>query len=248
MKVQATGDILVAGMVDGGVLEAGGNITVTGGVVGRAKLRAAGSVTARFAEAVQIHAGTSIVIHDMALECELQSLNQIIVGDASPQRGRLIGGVATAMMLLKVPLLGSATSGVTRVVMGTNPELEARLKALQERIEKEDAAHSSLHKLVVHLTTTGDPKGLLERAKASREHAASVYARSLAERDDLDRQIALGRGATVQVGVAVSGTVDLAFGRLVAALRRDYRAGVFRIDSEGQIVFTDSSGYAVPVQ
>lgn len=248
MKVQATGDILVAGMVDGGVLEAGGNITVTGGVVGRAKLRAAGSVTARFAEAVQIHAGTSIVIHDMALECEPQSLNQIIVGDASPQRGRLIGGVATAMMLLKVPLLGSATSGVTRVVMGTNPELEAKHKALQERIEKEDAAHSSLHKLVVHLTTTGDPKGLLERAKASREHAASVYARSLAERDDLDRQIALGRGATVQVGVAVSGTVDMAFGRLVAALRRDYRAGVFRIDSEGQIVFTDSSGYAVPVQ
>lgn len=185
MKVQASGDILVGGMVDGGVLEAGGNITVAGGVVGRARLRAAGSVTARFAEAVQIHAGTLIVIHDMALECELQSLNQIIVGDASPQRGRLIGGVASAMMLVKVPLLGSPTGGATKVVVGTNPELEARRHALQERIEKEDAAHASLHKLVVHLTTLGDPKGLLERAKASREHAASVYARSLVERDEL---------------------------------------------------------------
>ncbi|MBK9573413.1 MAG: DUF342 domain-containing protein [Rhodoferax sp.] len=247
MKVQATGDILVGGVVDGGVLEAGGNITVTGGVVGRARLRAVGSVTARFAEAVQIHAGTSIVIRDMALDCELQSLNQIIVGDASPQRGRLIGGVTTAMMLLKVPLLGSATSGVTRVVMGANPALQTRRRALQERIEKEDAAHTSLHKLVVHLTSVGDPKGVLARAKASREQAATAHAGSLAERDELDRQIALGRSATVQVGVAVSGTVDIAFGRLVAALRRDYRAGVFRVDAEGEIVFTDSSGYAVPV-
>ena len=248
MMVQATGDIQVGGMVDGGVLEAGGNITVTGGVVGRARLCAAGSVTARFAEAVRIHAGTTILIRDMALDCELQSLNQIIVGDASPQRGRLIGGVATAMMLLKVPLLGSATSGVTRVVMGANPVLQSKRKALQERIEKEDAAHASLKKLVAQLTAAGDPKGVMERAKASREQTAAVHGRSLAELDELDQQIALGRSASVQVGVAVSGTVDIAFGRLVAALRRDYRAGVFRVDSDGQVVFTDSSGYAVPVQ
>lgn len=247
MKVQASGDIVVGGMVDGGELEAGGNIAVTGGVVAHAKLRAAGSVTARFAEAVQIYAGTLIVIHDMALECELQSLNQVVVGDASPQRGRLIGGVTTAMMSIKVPVLGSATSGVTRLVLGSNPELDAKHRALQERIDKEDAAHTSLHKLVVHLTTVGDPKGLLERAKTSREHAASVYAQSLLERDELERQIALGRTATVEVGVSVAGAVDMSFGRLAAPLRRDYRAGVFRVDAEGQIVYIDSSGYAVPV-
>lgn len=248
MVIQASGDIVVGGLVDGGVLESGGNISVAGGVVAHARLRAAGSVTARFAEAVQIHAGTLIVIHDMALECELQSLNQIIVGDASPQRGRLIGGVATAMMQITTPLLGSPTSGLTKVVLGTNPELDARRRTLQERIEKEDAAHGSLHKLVTHLTAVGDPKGLLERAKVSRQHAASVYAQSLVERDELDRQIALGRTATLQVGVGVAGAVDLSFGRLAAPLRRDYRAGVFRVDSEGQIVFTDSSGYAVSVQ
>ena len=196
---------------------------------------------------MQIFAGTLIVIHDMALECELQSLNQVVVGDASPQRGRLIGGVTTAMMSVKVPVLGSATSGVTRLVLGSNPELDAKHRALQERIDKEDAAHTSLHKLVVHLTTVGDPKGLLERAKSSREHAASVYAQSLLERDELERQIALGRTATVEVGVSVAGAVDMSFGRLAAPLRRDYRAGVFRVDAEGQIVYTDSSGYAVPV-
>ena len=247
MQVQTSGDIVVGGMVEGGELEAGGNITVTGGVVAHAKLRAKGSVTVRFAEAVQIYAGTLIVIHDMALECELQSLNQVIVGDASPQRGRLIGGVTTAMMSIKVPVLGSPTSGVTRLVLGCNPELDAKRRALQERIDKEDAAHTSLHKLVLHLTTVGDPKGLLERAKTSREHAASVYAQSLLERDELDRQIALGRTATVEVGVGVAGAVDMTFGRLAAPLRSDFRAGVFRVDAEGQIVYTDSSGYAVPV-
>ena len=70
------------------------------------------------------------------------------------------------MMLLKVPLLGSATSGVTRVVMGANPVLQSKRKALQERIEKEDAAHASLKKLVAQLTAAGDPKGVMRRRTA----------------------------------------------------------------------------------
>ncbi|MDO8249108.1 MAG: FapA family protein, partial [Rhodoferax sp.] len=137
MKVQASGDIVVSGMVDGGLLEAGGNIQVKGGVIAHARLRAGGSVSARFAQGTHIYAGTVIAIDDMALECELQSLNQIIIGAASPKRGQLIGGSTTAMMLVKVPILGSDKAGVTQLVLGHNPELDAKYQALQERIAKE---------------------------------------------------------------------------------------------------------------
>ncbi len=247
MKVQASGDIVVGGMVDGGLLEAGGNIKVTGGVIAHAKLRAGGSVSARFAQGAHIYAGTVIALDDMALECELQSLNQIIIGAAAPKRGRLIGGSATAMMLIKTPLLGSAKAGVTQLVLGANPELEAKYQALQERIAKEKLNEENLEKLVKQLTAAGDPKGLLERVKASRAHAVQVWGQSLIEQGELEKQIARGSAAKVEVGIGAVGAADILFGKLKARLRQEFGAGSFNVDAGGQVVFIGASGLAVPI-
>jgi hypothetical protein len=103
-----------------------------------------------------------------------------------------------------------------------------------------------LHKLISHLTAVGDPKGLLSRAQASFKNAQSAHAKSLLAFKDLEQQMALSRHAVVAVGVAVAGAVDMAFGRVQAHLRSEYRAGSFRLDGEGAVVFADSSGYAVP--
>jgi uncharacterized protein (DUF342 family) len=246
MKVQASGDIVVGGMVDGGLLESGGNIKVTGGVIAHARLRAGGSVSARFAQGAHIYAGTVIALDDMALECELQSLNQIIVGATSPKRGRLIGGSAAAMMLIKVPLLGSAKAGVTQLVLGANPELEAKYQALQERIAKEKSIEENLEKLLKQLTAAGDPKGLLARVKASRAHAVQVWGQSLIEQGELEKQIALGRAAKVEVSVGVDGAVDLCFDKLKARLRQEFGVGSFSVDTDAQVVFIDAAGDAVP--
>lgn len=247
MVVQASGDILVGGMVDGGELQAGGDIKVVGGVIAHAKLRAKGTISARFAEASQLYAGVAIVIADTALECELQSLNQIVVGAKAPQRGRLVGGRATAMMLIRVPILGAATASVTHLVLGANPELEARYRELLQQMEKEREAQGSLLKLIAHLTAAGDPKGLLNRAQASLRNAASINAQTQSALQAVEAQLALSRNAAVEVSGAVSGAVDLGFGKVQAHLRSDYRAGTFRLNGEGVIVYTDGRGYAVPV-
>lgn len=103
----------------------------------------------------------------MALECELLSLNQIIIGAKQPARARLVGGRATATMQLRVPLLGSSKAGMTHVVVGVNHVLDEQMKELALRLEKEKGVEDNLQKLVKHLTTAGDPKGMLERVKAS---------------------------------------------------------------------------------
>jgi uncharacterized protein (DUF342 family) len=187
-----------------------------------------------------------IALDDMALECELQSLNQIIVGATSPKRGRLIGGSAAAMMLIKVPLLGSAKAGVTQLVLGANPELEAKYQALQERIAKEKSIEENLEKLLKQLTAAGDPKGLLARVKASRAHAVQVWGQSLIEQGELEKQIALGRAAKVEVSVGVDGAVDLCFDKLKARLRQEFGVGSFSVDTDAQVVFIDAAGDAVP--
>jgi uncharacterized protein (DUF342 family) len=242
MKVQAAGDIVVAGMVDGGTLEAGGNISVGGGVIAHAHVRANGSVSARFAQDVSIHAGVAIVLQDMALECQLQSLNHIVIGAEAPERGRLIGGSATAMMLLRVPILGSAKGGLTKVFLGTNGELTAKLQALQERIAKEKEAEEHLEKLVKQLAATGDPKAMMERVKASQQHALQVWGASLAEARDLEAQISHALTARLEVTKEVGGSVDMQIGPHSARLRQEYGPGTFALGTEAHVVFTDAAG------
>ena len=242
MKVQASGDIVVNGAVDGAQLEAGGDIHVAGGIIAKSQVRAQGAVSARFAEASSIHAGTVISIDDMALGCELESLNQIVIGDKQPQRSCLMGGSATAMMLLRVPLLGSNKAGTTVVKLGANAKLQAQLQALDERLLKEKATEENLQKLGKHLAVTGDPKGMLERVKATWRQAVQAWSKSLNERRELEEQMAVMLKARVEVLQGVDGAVDLSIGSKLARLRKEFSDGVFLIDPAEGLLFTDAAG------
>lgn len=248
MKVHVTGDIQITGTVEGGELEAGGDIAVGAGIIAHAKVKAAGAVSARFVENSRVEAGTVIAVDDMVLQSELQALNQILIGQKSPQRGRLVGGEARCMMLLRTPQLGAESSGVTSVQVGVNPVLEARHQALEQLIEKQGAEQDNLKKVIRHLTQQGDPKGMLPRAKASWQHTLQLWARALKEKEELEQQLALVRDARVEVGQqGVAGVVELAFGRQSRRLQRSYDAGAFSLDEAGHIVHTGAGGIATPV-
>lgn len=246
MKVQATGDILVGGTVEGASLQAGGNIAVKGGAISGATLQAGGTVSARFAQGSILSAGTLIALDDAALECNLQSSNQILIGLKNPQRGHLVGGGTTTRLLLKVPVLGSDKAGTTLVTVGADPELESRYLALMQRIAAEKANEDNLQKLCQHLAAIKDPKGMLDRAKTSWRQAAQVWGKSLGERMELDKLREAMLSARLQVGVQTSGAVQITFGSTRLALRKDYKAGSFSIDRDAKIVFTGPDGKAYP--
>jgi adhesin HecA-like repeat protein len=247
MRVQASGDIVVGGTVDGGLLEAGGDIRIAGGIIANSKVHAQGAVSARFAEGSTIRAGTIISVDDMALSCDLESLNQILVGDKVPKRGRLVGGSATAMMLIRVPLLGSNKSGTTRIRLAVNTRLDAQMKELAVRLAQEKTTEENLQKLVKHLEATGDPKGMLERVKASWRQAVQVWSRSLAEQRALEEQMALAAKARLELGLGVGGAVDLSFGSQHARLRTEFDQGVFSMDPVAGMVFTNPAGKVVVI-
>lgn len=247
LLVKTTGDIIVRGMVDGGKLEAGGNITIAGGIIARAEVKAAGSVTARFAQGVKISAGTVIDLQDMALDCQLDSLNQILIGTQKPGRGRLVGGSATTMMLLRVPILGSPTSPITKVVLGSNPELEAKYAALQECLAKQKQAEDSLDQLEKQITAAGDPKGMLPRIKQSRQHALQEWGKLLAERKEIEAQIATEEQARLEITTSVDGAVDMLFDKQLVRLRSEFGVGVFTKLPSGHVMFTDSKDASVRV-
>lgn len=244
MKVHVTGDIVVGGVVDGAELVASGDVRVSGGIIAKAHVTAGGSVTARFVESAKISAGTTIAIDDTALQSELQANNQIVVGLKSLQRGRLAGGSARAMMLIRTPILGAATSGVTNLLLGVNPVLEAQYQELLRTIEKRREEEQNLEKLVKHLEKKGDKTGMLERAKGSWQQSLQAWAKLLPERDVLERQLALIAEAKIEIGVSVGGAVDLTFGKKILRLRKTYDAGMLSMVDE-RIMFTDSAGNTI---
>ncbi len=247
MKVQATGDVSVGGTVEGAQITCGGNLLVAGGIIAQAQVQSQSGVTARFVQASQVQAGNALVLHDMALDAVLQAGTDIVVGEKVPQRGKLVGGSATAMLRVKVPTLGSSKAGPTRVCVGANPELEARYQALQERIAQEKANEDNLQKLVHHLSNAGDPKGMLERVRASWRQATQTWAKSLVERAELDQQLAVTRNARVEVTLCTSGPVELGFGKRKTALRKEFGPGTFSLDPDGKLQFTEPSGQAYPI-
>lgn len=245
MKIHASGDIIIGGVVDGAELQAGGDIRIGGGVIAKAHVRAGGSVSVRFVENALITAGTTIAIEDTALQSELQANNQILVGLKSPQRGRLAGGSARAMLLIRTPILGSATGGVTKLLLGVNPVLEAEYQALAQKIDRQREEEQNLEKLVKHLARQPDKAALHERAKASWEQAVKAWGRLLPQRDALEQQLALIAGARVEVGAEVAGAVDVTLGKKILHLRKAYDAGTFAVEGE-RFVYTDLQGRSTP--
>lgn len=244
MHVKVSGDIVVGGTVDGGILEAGGNVQVTGGIIAHARVRAGGGVSARFVEYAQIEAGTSISVDDMVLQSDLRALNQIVIGVKSPQRGRLVGGSACAMLLVQVPnVAGGIASNTTRIQVGINPELDERHRQLAQLAEKQSADEDKLKKLVQHLAKMGD-RDKFERAKATWRQAAQAWAATLKEKKALEDQLAMAEGARIVVTQGASGAVDLLFGKKSFALQSGYDAGTFSL-FEDRLLFTPAARAAV---
>jgi len=247
MQVHASGDVIVGGAVDGGIIQAQGNIVVKGGVIARASLHAECAVDVRFAEVSRLRAGTELVIRQSALECELQALDRISVGREVPQRGRLVGGSASAMMGIAAPFIGSADAGITRLVLGVNPVLQEQLRQAVEAQDREQQREQSLRKVIEHLRQHGDPKGMLGRAEASLQETLAQLTGLLSQRDALEQQLALGRGAALEIGMALQGAVDLALCGQRVALRHDLRAGSLQLNAEGVLVHVDARGFADPL-
>jgi len=79
---------------------------------------------------------------------------------------------------------------------------------------------------------------MLDRVKASRQHAVQVWGASLAEKQELEHELAVALSAQVQVSVGVAGAVDLSFGHRLVPLRREFDSGRFSMDAQGQVLYT----------
>ena len=110
MLVKATKDVIINGFVESGLVEAGGNIVVQQGVIGReidedsdldknhftSQLIAKNDISARYAQSAYMEAGRDIAVVSQLLHCHVIADHGVYVGDKGQKKSKLVGGIIKA--------------------------------------------------------------------------------------------------------------------------------------------------------
>ncbi len=140
-SVQAS-NLLIKGMVEGGVVRAGKDLSVAGGARGGAGghclLTAGGKMRLSFAEKVEVRSSGNMLIEKYCLN------SGVYVGGNLVVHGRLQGGSVNAYKIVYVAeQLGNVAATPTRIFLGYDP-------ALIKKLEKVDKEVGDLSEKIAH--------------------------------------------------------------------------------------------------
>jgi hypothetical protein len=144
-SIKTDGDVFVKGVVEGAVIEAGGNIIIARGMHGQGKgrLRAGGNVIAKFISAAVVEA-------DGFVEAE-QIINSTITAatvNAEAGKGLINGGKVIAKGEVNVKNAGSPMGTATIIEVGTDSDAKRRLTELQKSVGEKSQAITKMKKVI----------------------------------------------------------------------------------------------------
>lgn len=247
MTIEASGDIQVGGTVEAASLIAGGNVRIGGGAIGRhegqmgaanaiSQVRCGGTFHARFVQNAHIEAGDSIYVDEAVMQSELLATNQIIVGKDENQKGCLIGGKASATLLVKAQTVGAPSHLKTLVEVGVNPHLHAELLTISKELEPKAAGRENVEKLLAFLrgnAQRGTPE-VIEKAEKTHANLLEEIRQLTAKQEELLRHISLAANAQIIASRIIHAGTRLQIGNRSCEIEDD-REGVAFSLREGEI-------------
>lgn len=256
MKIIASGDIIVAGMMEGADLQAGGNILISKGVIGRgelrteegepghgaAKLKSGGSIEARFIENAIVSADENITVGELVSHSELSALNQIVVGKKGAKKGHILGGKASAMVAIDAQVLGSQANVKTSVEVGNDPAQHEKMLQATKAYESKKEECEKLSTLIKRLKGQADEKSkaTMLRALSTLKKLNEELTEIKAETSQLEAQNELTASAKVKVGKQAFPGVSVSICDKTLSLQNRKEAGVFVLENHKKVVFIPS--------
>lgn len=168
MKVVATGDISVAGLIESAEVKAGGNIHVGKGIIGHqsddedhhysCQLQADGKIDGVFAQYTQLEANGDIHFTSQLNHCDVTCYGRVSVMDEPQRRGLILGGHIRARQGVHCVNIGAEAGTRTEVeLIGELAAKQLELKVLQQDIDK---SHDKLSEIIaVKLKLKAMPEG-----------------------------------------------------------------------------------------
>jgi len=181
VKIEATGDVTVKGVVGKATIIAGGNIVILQGLLGGSKavqdpteepygahLTSKGSVSAHFVTRSKIRAAKKIVVAEYASHSDLYADEQILVGQETG-KGNLFGGYARAFKLVAAKVIGSTGGTPTQIQVGAEGDNIVKLRKIGQakRLNDENTydVNEALHKIRLLAQSAGMTPQMKEKAE-----------------------------------------------------------------------------------
>lgn len=242
-QVKAKGNIVVKGVVEGAVLDAGDNIIIARGMngMGRGVIRAGGNIVSKFLENAAAEAA-GYVAADSILHSLVTAGTEVNVDG---KRGFIIGGKVSAATSINVKTLGSSMGADTLVEVGTDPKLNDRVQELQDLIEKENNALRQIYntladakaKMAKGIKLTPEQVALIQKLANDSQVKTEAVNKYTQELDSLSGKAKIRDGACVVVRESAYPGTIICIGDVSMKLQKEAQYCKF-IKSQGDVKIT----------
>lgn len=204
-RVEADGDIVVNGVVEGATLISGGNIVLKRGMqgMGRGELNAKGNISAKFLENCKVTCEGSLKA-DAILHSEIEAKTDV---EVLGKKGLINGGAVRTYGNIHASTLGSTMGASTRIEVISEKELSMRDSELKEQIADME---QGLNKIIQSARTMkqqmSEGKPLLQpqieylkKVSKSKPSIEKELREMRAERADIKDQIEQNKSSCIRV-------------------------------------------------
>ena len=207
VKIKASGDVTVKGVVGKATIIAGGNIVILQGLLGGSKalqdndeepygafLTSKNSVYVHFVTRAKIRAAKKIVIAEYASHSDLNAKEQILIGQEGG-KGNLFGGQARAFKLVAAKVIGCNGGTPTQIQVGGEGDNIPKLRRITQE-KRQNSEHTydvneALHKIKLLAKSVGMTPQMKEKAEQLNNKLENLQRqlRELSKQEETIKQI-----------------------------------------------------------
>ncbi len=252
MEVRVTGDVVVNGTMEAALVEAGGNVTVKGGVIGMAEamqdsasnttartahIVCGGDLKARFIANAIISAGQNVEVEREIRQSSIAAGGSVNVGAPNSQQTAITGGQTRALQSVRAGTIGSPAGVPTLVQAGLDPHADIKRSALTRKRLKMNEEKAKLEQLLLFLHShperaAGD---VVERARNTHTKLGRDLIQLEEEETQLIRDLQPLHNATIIASRRFCGGAKIQVGNKQQEFLEDQVGGKAALE-EGQIV------------
>ncbi|MGY8524941.1 DUF342 domain-containing protein [Paracidovorax citrulli] len=245
MTVRVAGDVIVSGTIEAAHVECGGNVMVSGGIIGKsdgphdpnvvARIECKGAVQARFIESAVVEAGGSVVVESGIRLSDVAAGDVIQAGDPATGAGSIVGGRLRAWEAVRTGSLGAPAGTATVVHVGLNPYSDAEKAELEAERQRKEDEQAKVQQVITFITKNP------ERANAElREKVRATLFKNSQDLLDIDKRLAKlveelqpRPDAAVVIGKRLYGGVSITIGQKTMKVMEDMPGAELRIIGDG---------------
>ena len=177
-KINAKGNVVVHGVVEGAEIYAGGQIILMRGIQGmaRGKLIADGNIISKFIESAEVVSRYGYVQSEAIMHSQVSAKTDVIVGG---KKGFITGGSTRCSQMIDAKTVGSNMGTTTLLEVGVDPTIAEEFRRLEkqapELIAEKEGLTQNLAVLAKKLKMTGQlPVDKLLMLKQSQKRIAEI--------------------------------------------------------------------------